>query len=68
MNLEFLFRHAHSRKRLECTYWSGRSLSSLTASSNADTVGITEPNGIRLPQFGLPLLPIPYFLLRVRFL
>jgi len=26
-HLEFLFLHAHSRKRLECTYWSGCSLS-----------------------------------------
>ena len=62
MNLESLLRNAHSRKLWECTYWSGRSLSSLTASSNDDTVGTTGPNGSGLPQLGLPLLPMLCFL------
>ena len=36
------------------------SSSSFTASSNEVTVGRAEPNGIGLPQFGLPFLPILY--------
>ena len=57
INLEFLFRRAHSRRRVECTYWSGWSLSSFTASSNEVIVGTTGPNGTGLPQFGL--VPTP---------
>src|SRR5215471_20496630 len=51
---EFLLRRAHSRRRVERTYWSGVSLNSLTACSNDVTTGITGPMGSGLPQFGLP--------------
>ena len=60
INLELLFRCAHSRRRGECRYWSGWSSSSFTASSNEVTAGTTGPHGASLPQFGLPFLPIHY--------
>src|SRR5216684_7250701 len=56
MYLEFLFRRAHSRSRVERMYWSGVSLNSFTACSNDVTTGITGPIGSGLPQFGLPRL------------
>src|SRR5438128_869316 len=51
---EFLLRRAHSRRRVDRTYWSGASLYSFTACSNDVTVGTTGPIGSGLPQFGLP--------------
>ena len=54
MYLEFLFRRAHSRRRVERTYWSGVSLYSFTICSNDVTVGTTGPIGSGLPQFGFP--------------
>src|SRR5438309_789702 len=51
---EFLFRLAHSRRRVERTYWSGVSLYSFTTCSKEVTVGTTGPIGSGLPQFGLP--------------
>src|SRR6266568_4092140 len=54
--LEFLFRRAHSRKRVERRYWSGVSLNSRTTCSNSVMVGVTGPIGSGLPQLGLPLL------------
>lgn|GEM_PF-5982389 len=54
MYLEFLFRRAHSRSRVEREYWSGVSLYSFTASSNEVITGTTGPIGSGLPQFGLP--------------
>src|SRR6478752_3124464 len=54
MYLEFLFRLAHSRRRVERTYWSGVSLYSFTTCSKEVTVGTTGPIGSGLPQFGLP--------------
>jgi len=68
INLEFLFRRAHSRRRVECRYWSGWSSSCFTASSNEVTVGTTGPSGTGLPQFGLPFLPILCLSLGVRLL
>src|SRR5258708_722141 len=56
MYLEFLFRRAHSRKRVERMYWSGVSLNSFTACSNDVTTGITGPIGSGLPQLGLQRL------------
>src|SRR5438067_7358472 len=54
MYFEFLFRLAHSRRRVERTYWSGVSLYSFTTCSKEVTVGTTGPIGSGLPQFGLP--------------
>src|SRR3954451_2203612 len=54
MYLEFLFRRAHSRSRVERKYWSGVSLYSFTTCSNSVTVGTTGPIGSGLPQFGFP--------------
>jgi hypothetical protein len=54
MYLEFLFRRAHSRNRVDLTYWSGVSLNSLTTCSNEVTVGTIGPIGSGLPQLGLP--------------
>src|SRR6516165_6825264 len=54
MYFEFLFFRAHSRKRVERTYWSGWSLNSFTTCSNSVMVGTTGPIGSGLPQFGLP--------------
>src|ERR1700761_11556 len=54
MYLEFLLRRAHSRRRVERTYWSGVSLYSLTTCSNEVMVGTTGPIGSGLPQLGLP--------------
>src|ERR1700678_2005462 len=54
MYLEFLLRRAHSRRRVERTYWSGVSLYSLTTSSKEVTVGTTGPMGSGLPQLGFP--------------
>src|SRR5215472_17397592 len=56
MYFEFLLRRAHSRRRVERTYWSGVSLNSFTACSNDVTMGITGPMGSGLPQLGLPRL------------
>src|ERR1700730_5283892 len=56
MYLEFLFRRAHSRSRVERRYWSGVSLYSFTTCSNSVTVGTIGPIGSGLPQFGLPRL------------
>src|SRR5262249_53755022 len=56
MYFEFLLRRAHSRRRVERTYWSGVSLNSFTACSNDVTTGITGPIGSGLPQLGLPRL------------
>src|SRR5579872_6466797 len=53
---EFLLRRAHSRSRVERTYWSGVSLNSFTACSKDVTIGTTGPMGSGLPQFGLPRL------------
>src|SRR5579872_4305843 len=54
MYFEFLFRRAHSRRRVERRYWSGESLYSRTTCSNSVTVGTTGPIGSGLPQFGFP--------------
>src|SRR5712671_7774 len=54
MYFEFLFLRAHSRKRVERMYWSGRSLYSFTACSKDVTVGMTGPIGSGLPQLGFP--------------
>src|SRR5208282_4531033 len=54
MYLEFLFRRAHSRNRVERMYWSGVSLNSLTTCSKEVTVGTTGPIGSGFPQLGLP--------------
>src|SRR5436305_10108661 len=54
MYFEFLFLRAHSRRRVERMYWSGRSLYSFTACSKDVTVGMTGPIGSGLPQFGFP--------------
>src|SRR6185437_15283881 len=54
MYFEFLFRRAHSRRRVDRTYWSGVSLYSFTICSNDVTVGTTGPMGSGLPQFGFP--------------
>src|SRR5215475_9708114 len=73
MYFEFLFRRAHSRRRVDRKYWSGVSLYSFTTCSNSVTVGTIGPIGSGLPQFGLPRLlamniPRGYFwLYRVRF-
>ena len=52
MYLEFLFRRAHSRSRVERRYWSGESLYSCTTCSNSVIVGVTGPMGSGLPQLG----------------
>src|SRR5438270_11061481 len=54
MYFEFLFLRAHSRRRVERMYWSGRSLYSFTACSKEVTVGMTGPIGSGLPQLGFP--------------
>ena len=54
MYLEFLFRRAHSRKRVDRKYWSGESLYSRTTCSNSVIVGVIGPMGSGLPQFGFP--------------
>src|SRR5271165_2100377 len=54
MYLEFLFRRAHSRSRVERKYWSGDSLYSCTTCSNSVMVGVTGPIGSGLPQLGFP--------------
>src|SRR5882672_11344269 len=54
MYLEFLFRRAHSRKRVDRKYWSGESLYSRTTCSNSVIVGVIGPIGSGLPQFGFP--------------
>ena len=54
MYLEFLFRRAHSRRRVDRMYWSGGSLNSLVICSKEVTVGTTGPMGSGLPQFGFP--------------
>src|SRR5713226_645293 len=54
MYLEFLFRRAHSRSRVERKYWSGDSLYSCTTCSNSVIVGVTGPIGSGLPQLGFP--------------
>src|SRR5580658_1632001 len=54
MYFEFLFRRAHSRRRVDRMYWSGLSLNSLTICSKEVTVGTTGPIGPGLPQFGFP--------------
>src|SRR5208282_4218441 len=54
MYLEFLFRRAHSRNRVDRKYWSGESLYSCTTCSNSVTVGMTGPIGSGLPQLGFP--------------
>ncbi len=54
MYFEFLFRRAHSRRRVDRMYWSGVSLYSLTTCSKEVTVGTTGPIGSGLPQFGFP--------------
>src|SRR5277367_3221050 len=51
---EFLFRRAHSRRRVERKYWSGDSLYSRTTCSNSVMVGVIGPIGSGLPQFGFP--------------
>src|ERR1700747_1122662 len=51
---EFLFRRAHSRKRVDLKYWSGESLYSRTTCSNSVMVGVIGPMGSGLPQFGFP--------------
>src|SRR5229473_3711721 len=54
MYLEFLFRRAHSRRRVDRKYWSGESLYSCTTCSNSVIVGVTGPMGSGLPQLGFP--------------
>src|SRR6267378_3312576 len=54
MYLEFLFRRAHSRSRVDRRYWSGESLYSRTTCSNSVMVGVTGPIGSGLPQLGFP--------------
>lgn len=54
MYFEFLLRRAHSRNRVERTYWSGVNLNSFTTCSNEVTVGTTGPIGSGLPQLGFP--------------
>src|ERR1700681_2860210 len=54
MYLEFLFRRAHSRSRVERKYWSGESLYSCTTCSSAVIVGVTGPIGSALSQLGFP--------------
>src|SRR5215468_12670031 len=54
MYLEFLFRRAHSRKRVDRKYWSGESLYSRTTCSNSVIVGVIGPMGSGLPLFGFP--------------
>lgn len=54
MYFEFLLRRAHSRNRVDRTYWSGSSLYSFTACSKDVTVGTTGPIGSGFPQFGFP--------------
>ena len=54
MYLEFLFRRAHSRNRVDRMYWSGGSLNSFTICSKEVTVGTTGPMGSGLPQLGFP--------------
>src|ERR1700678_3040520 len=54
MYFEFLLRRAHSRRRVDRTYWSGVSLNSFTTCSKEVTVGTTGPIGSGLPQFGFP--------------
>jgi hypothetical protein len=54
MYFEFLFRLAHSRRRVDRMYWSGLSLNSFTICSKEVTVGTTGPMGSGLPQFGFP--------------
>lgn len=54
MYFEFLFRRAHSRKRVDRKYWSGDSLYSRTTCSNSVMVGVIGPIGSGLPQFGFP--------------
>src|SRR5579875_908272 len=54
MYFELRLRRAHSRSRVERTYWSGVSLNSLTTCSKEVTVGTTGPIGSGLPQLGLP--------------
>ena len=54
MYFEFLFRRAHSRRRVERMYWSGVSLYSFTTISKDVMVGTTGPMGSGLPQLGLP--------------
>src|SRR5271163_2721713 len=54
MYFEFLFRRAHSRRRVDRMYWSGLSLNSFTICSKEVTVGTTGPIGSGLPQFGFP--------------
>src|SRR5208337_2635345 len=54
MYFEFLFRRAHSRRRVDRMYWSGVSLNSFTITSKEVTVGTTGPMGSGLPQFGFP--------------
>src|SRR5207245_11338218 len=56
MYLEFLFRRAHSRSRVERKYWSGDNLYSFTTCSNSVTVGTIGPIGSGLPQLGFPRL------------
>src|ERR1700691_2245414 len=54
MYLEFLFRRAHSRNRVDRKYWSGESLYSCTTCSNSVIVGVTGPIGSGFLQLGLP--------------
>src|SRR6266849_6300487 len=54
MYFEFLFRRAHSRRRVDRRYWSGESLYSRTTCSNSVIVGVTGPIGSGLPQLGFP--------------
>src|SRR3954465_15112961 len=54
MYLEFLFRRAHSRSRVDRIYSPGVSLNSFTICSKEVTVGTTGPMGSGLPQFGFP--------------
>src|SRR5215468_12352080 len=54
MYFEFLFRRAHSRRRVDRKYWSGESLYSRTTCSNSVIVGVIGPMGSGLPQFGFP--------------